>query len=250
MCRGNRRRNTVSSQSHADAHVAHHFESAEQQRQSAQFGMWVFLVSEMMFFGGLFTAYIIYRMLYPAAWAVGSSLLDLRLGGVNTLIIFGSSFALTMAIHCAQTDKRKSSATWIVLTLALGVIFLGVKGLEYAAKFEHHLVPGAAFHFDPASHLAQLQASGVAVSDHLRTAFETATPHHVQLFFSMYFAMTGVHAVHMIIGIGLLLWLLKGTAKGRYSSAYYNPVEVCGMYWHFVDLIWIFLFPLLYLVGR
>lgn len=240
----------MSSASQANEHVAHHFESAEQQRQSAQLGMWAFLVTEVMFFSGLFAAYIIYRSLYPEAWTVGSHMLSIGLGGFNTIILLCSSLTMALAVHAAQTDKRGASARWIILTIVLGLAFLGVKMVEYSAKIEHHLVPGAHFHLDPAQELANLQAAGVQVGDHLRHAMETVNTAHVQLFFSLYFATTGLHALHMIIGIGVMIWLLKTTIEGRYSSAYINPVEVSGLYWHFVDIVWIFLFPLLYLVGR
>lgn len=240
----------MSSHSHASEHVAHHFENAEQQRQSAQLGMWVFLVTEVMFFGGLFGAYTIYRSLYPEAWVVGSHMLSIGLGGFNTAVLLASSLTMALAVHAAQTDKRKASAIWIVLTILLGFVFLGVKVVEYSAKFEHHLVPGAHFHLDPLKELAHLEASGAQVGEHLRHALETVNPNNVQLFYSLYFAMTGMHALHMIIGAGLMTWLLITTNKGRYSSAYYNPVEICGLYWHFVDIVWIFLFPMLYLVGR
>lgn len=235
---------------HASAHVAHHFENAEQQRQSAQLGMWIFLVTEVMFFGGLFAAYTIYRSLYPEAWVVGSHLISISLGGLNTAVLLASSLTMAMAVHAAQTDKRTASAVWIVLTMILGFVFLGVKVVEYAAKFEHHLVPGPNFHLDPLAELAHLEAAGAHIGDHLRHAFETVNPQNVQLFYSLYFAMTGMHALHMIIGAGIMTWLLITTLKGRYSSAYYNPVEISGLYWHFVDIVWIFLFPLLYLVGR
>lgn len=240
----------MSSSSHANEHVAHHFESAEQQRQSAQFGMWIFLVTEVMFFGGLFTAYVIYRWLYPEAWAVGGHFLNIKLGGINTAILLASSYSMTLALRAAQINKRRASATWIVATILLGLVFLGIKGVEYNAKFEHHLVPGKEFHLDSAHELATLDAAGAPEGTFLRHALETANPANVQLFMSIYFSMTGLHAVHMIIGIGLLIWLLTRTLQGRYSSAYFNPVEVCGLYWHFVDIVWTFLFPLLYLVGR
>lgn len=236
--------------SHANAHVAHHFESAEQQRQSATLGMWIFLVTEVMFFGGLFAAYVVYRSLYPEAWVVGSHLLSIGLGGFNTAVLLASSLTMALAVHAAQTDKRNATAMWIVLTMVLGFVFLGVKVVEYAGKFEHHLVPGPHFFVDPMAELAKLEAAGVQVGQHLRHAFETANPNHIQLFYSLYFAMTGMHALHMVIGAGLMLWLLATTLQGRYSSAYYNPVEVTGLYWHFVDIVWIFLFPMLYLIGR
>lgn len=234
--------------SHADAHVAHHFENAEQQRQSAQLGMWVFLVTEVMFFGGLFAAYAIYRAMYPDAWVVGSHLLSIKLGGFNTAVLLGSSLTMALAVHAAQTDKRKATAMWIVLTMILGFVFLGVKVVEYAGKIDHHLAPGPNFHLDPLAELAKLEAAGVKVGDHLRHAFEGARPVHVQLFYSLYFAMTGMHAVHMIIGAGIMLWLLVTTLQGRYSSKYSNPVEISGLYWHFVDIVWIIIFTLVYLI--
>lgn len=212
--------------------------------------MWIFLVTEVMFFGGLFAAYVVYRSLYPEAWVVGSHLLSIGLGGFNTAVLLASSLTMALAVHAAQTDKKNATAIWILLTLLLGLVFLGVKVVEYSAKFEHHLVPGPQFHLDVKAELAHMEASGAHVGEHLRHAFETADPRHVQLFYSLYFAMTGMHALHMVIGAGLMIWLLVTTLQGRYSSAYYNPVEVTGLYWHFVDIVWIFLFPLLYLIGR
>lgn len=212
--------------------------------------MWIFLVTEVMFFGGLFTAYVIYRSLYPEAWVVGSHQLDLLLGGFNTAVLLASSLTMALAVHAAQTDKRRATALWIALTLVLGLVFLGVKVVEYGAKAGHHLVPGPTFHFIPSEELARLEAAGAVLTDHLRQAYLHADPRHIQLFFSLYFSMTGMHALHMIIGAGLLIWLFITALEGRYSARYYNPVEITGLYWHFVDIVWIFLFPLLYLVGR
>ena len=241
----------------SDAHspyVAHQFDSAEQQRQSSALGMWIFLVTEVMFFGGLFAGYTVYRGLYPEAWVVGSHLLSIGLGGFNTAVLLASSLTMALAVHAAQTGKRNATAVFIVLTMVLGLVFLGVKVVEYQGKIEHHLVPGQNFQFDPAhlqEHGPQHAAPKEAGSPHnFVQALDKAKPGPVQLFFSFYFTMTGMHAVHMIIGEGVLLWLLLATLKGRFNTEYYAPVEITGLYWHFVDIVWIFLFPMLYLIGR
>ena len=204
----------------------HQFDSAEQQRDATTLGMWVFLVTEILFFGGLFLAYSIYRFSYPAAFLSASASLDWKLGALNTGVLIGSSLTMALAVQGAQLGKRRMQVIFLILTILLGATFLGVKAVEYADKFEHHHVPGPSFHFE-----------------------EGPDPVHAQLFFSLYFAMTGMHAVHMVIGIGLLTWLIVLASKGRFSARYYNPVEVVGLYWHFVDIVWIFLFPLLYLLG-
>lgn len=236
------------------SHVAHQFDTAEQQRQASSLGMWIFLVTEVMFFGGLFAGYTIYRGLYPEAWVVGSHMLSIQLGGFNTAVLLASSLTMALAVHAAQTNKRKVTAFFIVLTMLLGLVFVGVKVVEYSGKIEHHLVPGPNFQFDP-SHVVEHgsmhagPSEGGAVHNFVQ-ALETAKPGPVQLFYSFYFTMTGMHAVHMIIGEGILLWLLICTLKGRFSGEYYAPVEITGLYWHFVDIVWIFLFPMLYLIGR
>lgn len=240
----------------SDAHspyVAHQFDSAEQQRQSSALGMWIFLVTEVMFFGGLFAGYVVYRGLYPEAWVVGSHLLSIGLGGFNTAVLLASSLTMALAVHAAQTGKRNATAAYIVLTMVLGLVFLGVKVVEYHGKIEHHLVPGPNFHFDPShgsSGTESTPADGQAGAHLYEQALAKAKPGPVQLFFSFYFTMTGMHAVHMIIGEGVLLWLLLATLKGRFNTEYYAPVEITGLYWHFVDIVWIFLFPMLYLIGR
>ena len=205
---------------------AHQFETPEQQYEVSTLGMWAFLVTEIMFFGGLFAGFIVYVTFYAQGFAEGSRHLDITLGTVNTLVLLGSSLTMAMAVHSAQLGRRSRLLIFLALTLALGLVFLGIKGVEYSHKFHEHLVPGPSFRFDSA--LAQ----------------------NVQLFFSFYFAMTGMHALHMIVGAGLLIWLMVGTARGRFSTEYFTPVEVTGLYWHFVDIVWIFLFPTLYLVAR
>ncbi len=220
---------------HAGHHhpaLQHHFDNLEQQKESSTIGMWMFLVTEIMFFGGLFTAYVVYRGMFHGVFAIASSHLDWKLGALNTAVLIASSLTMAMAIWAAQVNRRKLIVWFLLATIALGSTFLVVKTFEYRDKFEHHLVPGPHFAPDPA-HYGDL----VAVSD------------HAQIFFSLYFIMTGLHALHMVIGIGLLIWLLFPSWKGKYTSSYYNPLEVTGLYWHFVDLVWIFLFPLLYLLG-
>ena len=206
--------------------VAHHFEDAAQQKEAATLGMWVFLVTEILFFGGLFAAYAVYRSSYPEAFAAASHHLDVFLGGFNTAVLLLSSLTMALAVHAAQLGKRNAVILFLALTLLLGGTFLAVKGVEYHHKFEEHLVPGPSFSFPG--------PEGV----------------HAQLFFSLYFGMTGMHALHMVVGAGLLLWLIAKARRGRFSRAYYTPVEMVGLYWHFVDIVWIFLFPLLYLLGR
>ena len=214
------------SHGHSSA-LAHHFDSLEQQKEASTLGMWLFLVQEVMFFGGLFMTYLLYRWRDPQAFAAGSHDLNVSLGLLNTVVLIASSLTMAMAVRSAQTSRQKPLIGYLTATGALGIVFLVVKYFEYSAKWEHHLVPGPYFHFS-----------------------EPAIGDRAEVFFSMYFAMTGMHALHMVIGIGLLAWILRGAIRGRFSAVYYNPVENFGLYWHFVDIIWIFLFPLLYLIGR
>jgi cytochrome c oxidase subunit 3 len=215
---------------HAGGHghnpnLQHHFYSMEQQLEASTLGMWLFLVTEVMFFGGMFLAYIIYRVLYPEAWVLGSNHLNVVMGALNTAVLICSSLTMALAVRAAQTSSRKGQIVNLILTIGFGSVFLIVKYFEYAEKFEHHLVPGP--HFDMTLPQAGQQ----------------------QLFFSIYFMMTGIHAIHMVVGIGLMLVILAMAWRGRFSADYYPPVEMSGLYWHFVDIVWIFLFPLLYLLG-
>ena len=236
----------MSDHAHA-AHVAHQFDSAEQQHQSAMFGMWIFLLTEIMFFGAVFVAYAIYRGQFTDAFALGSNLLDLRKGSVNTVLLMTSSFTMTLSVLAARANNKAGIKTWLMVTILLGVVFLGLKATEYQAKFAHHLVPGEHFHFDPEH--ATVGHSGAGAEAVAKLA-ETVDTSKLQMYFSFYFTMTGLHAIHMIIGIGILIFILRMAQKGKFSSAYYNPVAVTSLYWHFVDMVWIFLFPMLYLLGR
>jgi cytochrome c oxidase subunit III len=206
--------------------LRHHFDDLGQQHEAATLGMWVFLATEVLFFGGLFAAYMIYRVWYPETFGAASRTLDIRLGTFNTLVLITSSLTMALAVHAAATGERRKVMQWIVLTMLLGALFLGVKGVEYAQKFEEHHVPGLGFHF------------------------EGTAPERANLFFSLYFAMTGLHALHMIIGLVVLAVMLAMTARGKFSERWHTPIEISGLYWHFVDVVWIFLFPLLYLVDR
>jgi len=244
----------MSSQGHP-SYLAHQFDDVEQQKQSSMLGMWIFLVTEVMFFGGLFAGYVVYRAKYPEAWVVGSHLLSIKWGGINTIVLLASSLTMVLAVHAAQLGKQKMIQFWLIATMILGAAFLGIKAIEYSAKIEHHLVPGPNFNFDPA-HISTEHgpahagpAEGGAGHNFLQS-LERVQPRNVQLFYSFYFIMTGMHAIHMIVGEGIMLVMLIMTRKGYFRKEYYNPIEISGLYWHFVDIVWIFLFPLLYLVGR
>lgn len=207
------------------ASLQHQFDSVEQQRESATLGMWLFLVTEIMFFGGFFLVYLVYRVQYQPAFFAGSHHLDIRAGAINTAVLITSSLTMALAVWAAQVGRRKAIVGFLLLTMALGGVFLGIKAYEYADKFEHHLVPGPGFQW------------------------EGPLARQVEIFYSLYFGMTGLHALHMVIGIGVLLTLLRPAWKGRYGPEYNTPIECFGLYWHFVDIVWIFLFPLLYLIG-
>ena len=206
------------------------FDTAEQQKDASTLAMWIFLITEIMFFGGMFAAYTVYRHAYPLVFAVASTSLNAKLGAANTCILLFSSFTMVMAVRAGQLGNRKAIIWFLILTLLFGFAFLGVKAVEWTEKFEEHHIPGqAAFHVE---------------------GLPPADQGHAQLFFSLYFAMTGLHALHMVIGVGILLTLIVHARAGRYTADYYTPVDVSGLYWHFVDIIWIFLFPLLYLIDR
>ena len=224
---------------HEASHPAlqHHFENLEQQRVAGTLGMWVFLVTEIMFFGGMFFAYTLYRTKFPAAFASASNHLSLPLGTINTAVLIVSSFTMALAVYSAQRGKRRNQVAFLALTILLGLTFLGIKAVEYHDKYVDHLIPGRLIPGRP------FDASGV----HLLPG---AAKQNVEMFYWIYFAMTGMHAVHMIIGVGVLSVILFFAARGKYGPEYHNPVEISGLYWHFVDIIWIFLFPLLYLLGR
>jgi cytochrome c oxidase subunit 3 len=215
--------------------LRHHFESMAGQQEASAFGMWVFIAQEILFFGGMLTAYAIYRNLYYDAFAAGSHHLDVPLGTVNTAVLICSSLTMALGVHAAALGKRKATVLFLLLTIALGSVFLGIKVKEYADKFEHHLVPGAHYSAESlrGAHGEELPAD---------------TARHSELFFALYFSLTGLHALHMIIGIPIIAYMAWRARGGHFGPAYYTPVEITGLYWHFVDIVWIFLFPLLYLI--
>lgn len=206
------------------SHLQHHFVDSDQQFSAAKFGMWIFLVTEILFFGGLFAAYIIYRAWYPELFTLASEELNTLWGGVNTLVLIGSSLTVAMAIKSAQQNQKKAIAINLGITIALACVFMLIKYFEYTHKFEIGIFPGKFYTFE-----------GI---DHPKA----------NIFFSLYYLMTGLHGIHVIIGIGLMIWLLIRANKGAFDSMYYTPVEITGLYWHLVDIIWIFLFPLFYLI--
>jgi cytochrome c oxidase subunit III len=211
---------------HDSPALAHQFDSIEQQREAATLGMWAFLVTEILFFGGLFTVYMVYRTLYPQAFAAASHELVIWAGTTNTAVLITSSLTMALAVHSAQTGNRRLLILFLMATIALGCVFLGIKAFEYYTEYVEQHIPGLNYAFEP---------------EYYRNA---------QIFFSLYFIMTGLHALHMIIGIGIMLFMLWWSVRGVITQEYYNPIEISGLYWHFVDIVWIFLFPLLYLIGR
>ncbi len=203
-----------------------HFATPEQQRETAGIGMWVFIVTEVMMFGGLFTAYTIYRLSDPGAFNEGSKEMEIFIGAVNTAILLLSSFTMSLGSHSASTGKTKLLGIFLIATMVLGVIFLGLKFTEYYLHYQHHEAPGFWFEYHGA-----------------------ANPAHVQMFFVFYFIMTGLHAVHMTIGIGILLVMLYRTILGSFSAAYHTAIDFAGVYWSFVDIVWIFLYAIFYIPG-
>ena len=292
---------------HADhpPYQKHYFNDMQQQSQSTLFGMWLFLVQEIMFFGGLFAAYSVYRFLYPEAYLVGSATQNLKLGIINTFVLIASSYTVILMVGAARKNSKNGMTLWLIITLLLGGVFLGVKKVEYQAKWDHRLVPGKYFDFsyymkhhwheisgDAHGHTGPVHEPGptgeaahatpadaahaVAVDSHSAPAAhatdthgaQAAGDHHdprryddmyvrgtdpkvpkgIMIYYSLYFAMTGMHALHMVIGFGIAIWLLIDIRKGRFTDKFYPHIEYFGLYWHFVDIVWIFLFPLLYLI--
>ena len=219
----------------ADSHVLlqhppelkHHFDDIGQQLESSTLGMWLFLATEIMFFGGMFCGYTVYRNAYPDAFASTSNYMNVTIGAINTAVLICSSLTMALAVRAAQLGQKKALIWLLILTLTLGCVFLGLKGVEYHEKWLDHHIPGPRFHYEDARYAQQ-----------------------AQILFYLYFAMTGLHAVHMIVGAGLLITLIFMAARNRFSAAWYTPVDMIGLYWHFVDIVWIFLFPLLYLIGH
>jgi cytochrome c oxidase subunit III len=230
---------SIPASSHDDPHspaLLHHFATAEQQRDASSFGMWIFLGTEVMFFGGLFCAYLVYRHSYFPDFGAASKSIDALLGGTNTAVLICSSLTVVLAILGAKLANRKLMISMLILTMLFGLVFLGIKGKEYKDKFDEHHVPGPSFSFEHEP-----------IPGH---PDQYANPSHAEIFFSLYFIMTGLHALHMIVGLGIFTWLLIMAWRGHFTPEYHTPLEIGGLYWHFVDIIWIYLFPLLYLIDR
>lgn len=208
-------------------HHAHHFASADDEFEAAKQGMWIFLVTEVLMFGGLFVAYGIFRGLYPEVFHAAHKLLAVKMGAINTVVLITSSLTMALAVSTAQKGQRDRSILLLAVTFVLACCFLVVKYFEYTHKFHDGLLPGGFF------------TNPEMLKEYPKSP----------LFFSLYFLMTGLHGVHVLIGMGLIAWILRRTARGDFSPHFYTPVELVGFYWHFVDLVWIYLFPLLYLVG-
>jgi cytochrome c oxidase subunit 3 len=200
------------------------FEDFEQQETAATTGMWVFLATEILFFGGLFLAYLVLRTTYPHQFAVGSGLANVTLGTLNTAILLTSSFTMVLAVQSAESGASKSLVLLLLGTIAFGLVFLALKGLEYREHFQDHLFPGIQFRKD--------------------------LPKQVELFYWLYFVMTGLHALHVLIGIGLLSVMAILAMRGKFSPGYHTPIKIAGLYWHFVDIVWVILYPLFYLIHK
>lgn len=210
----------------SSTHLAHHFSSAEQQMESSRFGLWIFLTTEVLLFGGLFVAYTMFRALHPVMFAEAHHHLDKTMGTINTIVLICSSLTMALGVHYVRYNQNRRAILFLSCTLLFATTFMVIKYFEYSAKFEHHLFP--------------------ADVNFAMTDISHGNP---KIFFSLYFLMTGLHGIHVLIGMGLISWITWRTMRRQFSPAYYTPVELTGLYWHFVDVIWIYLFPLLYLIA-
>ncbi len=230
---------------HDDAHahgehpkfLAHHFDTPEQQFETAKLGMWVFIATEILMFGGLFVAYGLFRNTDPVMFHHASQHLNKVMGAANTVVLLFSSLTAALAVRSSQLGKKSQTTMYLAVTILCALGFLVVKYFEYAAKFEHGLLPGKYF----TAHLHAAAAHGAHALP--------ALPQRAGSFFSLYFMMTGLHGVHVVLGMSLLGWVLYRNNRGDFSPEYFTPVEIGALYWHLVDLVWIYLFPLIYLVG-
>jgi cytochrome c oxidase subunit 3 len=272
-----------------DPNLQHHFDTPAQQFGASKFGVWLFMVTEILMFGGLFCAYAVYRGLHPEIFSFAHQFLDKSLGGINTVVLIASSLTMALAVRAAQLGQKKVLSWMLVLTFVGGLTFMGIKYVEYSHKFHDHLLPGthylprilagdghggssgtttpapapaaasptaapaaAALPADPDRPLIPLPAAGPSglnlMPQDEHGAAHGPEPKNVQIFFGIYFCMTGLHGIHVLVGMLLIAWAWKNSIAGKYGPTYFTPIEVVGIYWHLVDLIWIFLFPLLYLI--
>ena len=217
---------------------AHQFEDAEQQKEAVTLGMWAFLATEVLFFGALFAAYAVYRYLYYDAYAHAATELNTTWGFINTLVLLVSSFTMALAVRATQLGNKSVTTIFLLCTIFFACCFLGVKYIEYSTKYEHHLMPGMATYGQGEAGKEWMKEGGQELVDHTR------------IFFTLYFCMTGLHGIHIVVGIGLLGTILLLNLRNKFNPDYYSPVEMVGLYWHFVDIVWVFLFPLLYLIPK
>ena len=236
--------------------LRHHFADEYQQRNAASLGMWWFLGTEIMFFGGMFCAYLIYRRWYFPEFAVASKSLDLGVGTFNTIVLICSSLTVAQAVRAAQLGNRKLQVKMLLLTLVFGLSFLGIKTYEWGKKYEEHHIPTFAYNViggegDLVKGHETLLGIDKVQNDPVKLRERKAEiQRHTQVFYSLYFALTGMHAIHMIVGVGIFVVITWMAHKGRFTPEYHTPLEIAGLYWHFVDIVWIYLFPLLYLIDR
>jgi cytochrome c oxidase subunit 3 len=213
-------------------YLAHHFDDIDQQRYAGSLGMWAFLATEVLFFGALFTAYTVYRVKFNADFEAGSARLNILIGAINTVVLLTSSLTMALAVHAAQVNNQRRLVRCLVLTAALGALFMVFKADEYWGDYRDNLVPGLAFN-----------------EDEWTNESPPVNPRHVQLFLVFYYVLTVLHALHLTVGIGLMVVLAVLADRGKFAGGHYGPIEVSGLYWHFIDIAWIFLLPLLYLIG-
>ena len=221
-------------------HHQHHFASSEQQYEAAKFGMWAFLVTEVLTFAGLFCAYAILRLQFPLTFEACSESLDTALGLINTIVLITSSLTMALAIYFVQNNDRKKTILMLGATILFAIAFMVIKYFEYSHKFHVGELPGAYYTYEK---IPEYLPAGCTPGT---AGCENTNP---SLYFSVYFMMTGLHGIHVIGGIIVIGFMMFNTYRGKYSSKYYTPIELTGLFWHLVDLVWIFLFPLLYLIG-
>jgi cytochrome c oxidase subunit 3 len=241
---------------HDRPELRHHFADVDQQRNAASLGMWWFLGTEIMFFGGMFCGYLIYRRWYYAEFAAASSSINLVWGTINTAVLICSSLTVAQGIRAAQLGNPKRQVKLLLATLFFGLIFLGIKGKEWRDKYVEHHIP--TFDYNAISgegditkgHEKLLGLDKVANDPQKLRERRAEINQRSKIFFSLYFALTGMHALHMVIGVGIFIVITWMAHKGRFTPEYHTPLEISGLYWHFVDIVWIYLFPLLYLIDR
>jgi cytochrome c oxidase subunit 3 len=236
----------MSTAKHADGkhHYAHHFDSAEHEYDTSKQGVWTFLATEILMFGGLFVGYLIFHHLYPEVFRIGSTFTDWRLGATNTLVLITSSLTMALAIYFIQNGQPKKSMPMLLITILCGFGFMGIKYVEYSHKIHMGLMPGAWYTADKNPEQAR------EVLEHIHQKYPTVekVPENLALYFSFYYMMTGLHGIHVMVGMGLIFWIWLRMRRGDFGPDYYTAVEGVGLFWHLVDLVWIYLFPLLYLV--